>query len=146
MKENSCIPKFVSVVAVTLGCVDLFRGFMHTILLEYAARHIAGLDLSTSLAADLLRLLGTFGISNYVTGIMLVLVGWKARPLALMMLGVIPAAYAVGIIGIRINTTSYTSSQAVWGGTRPLMIYMAISLITCVVGVWMTRQRRKGTQ
>ena len=55
MKENPYIPKFVSVVAITLGCLDLFRGFMHTILLEYAALNIAGFDLSTSLAGDQLE-------------------------------------------------------------------------------------------
>ncbi len=55
MKENTTIPRFVSVVAIVLGCLDLIRGFMHTILLEYAALNIAGLDLSTSLAGDLLQ-------------------------------------------------------------------------------------------
>ncbi len=34
MKENAAIPKFVSVVAITLGCLDLIRSFMHTILLN----------------------------------------------------------------------------------------------------------------
>ena len=47
MNENTHIPRFVSVVAIALGCLDLVRGFMHTILLEYAATNIAGLDLST---------------------------------------------------------------------------------------------------
>ena len=60
--------------------------------------------------------MGTFGISNYLTGIMLILLGWKARPLALAMLGVIPVAYAVGIVGIRINSAPYAPSQAAWAG------------------------------
>ena len=119
---------------------------MHTILLEYAALNIAGLDLSTSLAGDLLRLLGTFGISNYVTGIMLILIGWKARPLALTMLGIIPAAYAFGIIGIRINTAAYATSQAAWGGAEPMVVYMTVSLITFVAGVWTTLKRKRNGQ
>ena len=47
------IPKFVSVVAIALGCIDLIHGFTHSVLLNYAAIDIAGLDLSTPLAGDL---------------------------------------------------------------------------------------------
>jgi len=61
------------------------RGFMHSIVIEFAALNIIRLDLSTPLAGNLLQLMGTFGISNYLTGIMLVLIDWKARPLALAM-------------------------------------------------------------
>jgi hypothetical protein len=58
------IPKFVSIAAIVLGCLDLLRGFMHTVLLDFAAANIAGLDLSTSFAGDLLQMMGAFGISN----------------------------------------------------------------------------------
>ena len=58
-----------------MGCLDLLRGFMHTVLLDFAAANIAGLDLSTSLAGDLLQMMGAFGISNYLTGIILILLG-----------------------------------------------------------------------
>jgi hypothetical protein len=143
MKGDTCIPKLVSVVAIALGCIDLVRGFMHTILLDYAATNIAGFDLSTSLAGDLLQLMGAFGISNYLTGVMLILVGWKARPLALTMLGIIPIAYLVGMAGIRVNSAAYAPSQAAWGGTGPMLVYLAISAITFVAGVWMTLYRKK---
>ena len=52
---------------------DLLRGFMHTIVLNYSAKNIAVLDLSTSTASDQLRLLGAFGISNLETGVVLIL-------------------------------------------------------------------------
>jgi hypothetical protein len=143
MKENTHIPRFVSVVTIALGCIDLIRGFVHTILLEYAALNIAGFDLSTSLAGDLLQQMGAFGISNYLTGIMLILIGWKARPLALIMLGVIPVAYAIGVAGIRINSAAYAPPQAAWRGATPMLVYLVISAITFVAGVWMTRQRKK---
>ena len=107
MKNGNTIPKFVSIVAIALGFLDLVRGFMHTMLLKYAATNIAGLDLSSSVAVDLLRLLGSFGISNYITGVMLILLGWKARTLALTMLGAIPAAYFIGTVGIKLNTSAY---------------------------------------
>jgi len=143
MKEDLYIPKFVSVVAIVLGSLDLVRGFIHTMLLEYAALNIAGLDLSTSQAGDLLQLMDAFGISNYLTGIMLILIGWKARPLALAMLGIIPVAYILGIIGIRINAAEYAPSDAAWGGAIPMLVYLGISAITFIVGVWVTQSRKK---
>jgi len=143
MKENTTIPTFVSAVAIALGCLDLIRGFMHTILLEYAALNIAGLDLSTSLAGDLLQLMGTFGISNYLTGIMLILIGWKARPLALAMLGIIPVAYIIGIFGIRINSAGNAPSQAAWGGATPMLVYLVISSVSFIAGVGITLHRKK---
>ena len=143
LKENNHIPKFVSVVTIVLGCLDLVRGFMHTILLEYAATNIAELDLSTTLAGDLLQMMGTFGISNYLTGVMLILLGLKARSLALTMLGVIPAAYAIGVVGIKINSAPYAASQADWGGAPMMLGYMVICLITFTAGVWISQTRKR---
>ena len=142
MEENTSIPKFISVVVIGLGCLDLIRGIMHTILLEYSALNIAGFDLSTSLAGDLLQQMGAFGISNYLTGIMLILIGWKSRPLALAMLGVIPVAYTIGVIGIKINSAAYAPSQAAWGGAQPMLVYLVFCGITFIVGVWIVRRRK----
>ena len=115
MQEKNAIPKFVSIVAIVLGCIDLIRGFLHTMLLEFAALNIAGLDLSASSASDMLQLMGVFGVSNTITGVILILLGRKARPLALTMLGLIPASYVVGTIGMRINMASYGRSEASCG-------------------------------
>lgn len=146
MNDDPYIPKFVSMVAIVLGCIDLIRGFIHTMLLEFAATNIAGLDLSTSQAGDLLQLMDAFGISNYLTGVMLILIGWKARPLALAMLGIIPVAYILGSVGMRINAADYAASQAAWGGAVPMLIYLGISGVTFIAGVWITRSRRNSDQ
>jgi hypothetical protein len=143
VKEATYIPRFVSIVAIVLGCLDLVRGFMHTILLEYAALNVAGLDLSTPLAGDLLQIMGAFGISNYVTGAALILVGWKARPLALEMLGILPVAYAIGAVGIKANSAGYAPPQAAWGGTPMMMVYLAICGITSIAGVILARVKKK---
>jgi len=143
MKDESHIPKFVSTAVIVLGCLDILRGFMHTILLDFAATNIAGFDLSTSLAGDLLQQMGAFGISNYLTGIMLILIGWKARPLALIMLGVIPAAYVIGVIGIKVNSAPYAPSQAAWGGTTFMLVYLTVCVIMFIAGVWITLNRKK---
>ena len=136
MKTTSKYPKIVSVVAILLGSLDLLRGAMHTLLLEFAAANIAGLDLSTSQAADLLRLMGSFGISNYITGITLILLGWKARHLALIMLGVIPAAYVVGGVATHLHSAGYTSTQANWGGLPMMAGYIVICCLTFIYGLW----------
>jgi len=143
MDDEHNIPKFVSIAAVVLGCLDLVRGFMHTILLDYAAPNIAGFDLSTSFAGDMLQMMGSFGISNYLTGIMLILLGWKARPLALIMLGVIPVAYGIGMVAIKVNSAPYAPTQAAWGGTTFMMTYLAVCGIIFIAGVWTTLYRRK---
>ena len=143
MKNENRIPKFVSVVAIALGILDLIRGFMHTILLEYAAGNIAGLDLSSSVAVDLLQLMGVFGISNYITGVMLILLGWKARHLALTMLGVIPTAYLVGMVGIYFNSSGDAATQGAWGGAPMMMGYMGICIVTFIAGIVMTKRRDK---
>lgn len=146
MPENTAVPKFVSIVAIALGFLDLARGFIHTILLQFAASNIAGLDLSASNAADLLQLMGVFGISNYLTGVMLILTGWKARPLALVMLGAIPLTYLVGMAGIRANSAPYAPSQAAWGGVQPMMVYLAAAAITFLAGAIVTLKRMREFQ
>jgi len=143
MQSEYDVPKFVSIAAIVLGCLDLMRGFMHPIMLDYAATNIAGFDLSTSLAGDLLQMMGTFGISNYLTGIMLILLGWKARPLALVMLGVIPVAYGIGIFAIKVNSAPYAPTQAAWGGATFMIVYLAVCGIIFIAGVWTTLSRRK---
>ena len=143
MQKENDIPRFVSIIAIALGSLDLLRGFMHTILLEYAAANIAGLDLSSSAAIDLLRLMGSFGISNYITGVMLILLGWKARPLALTMLGVIPVVYAIGAVGIKLNTSTYAATEGGWGGLPMMMVYMVVCIVTFTTGTIISKRRNK---
>ena len=134
-QEKTHIPVFVPVVAFLLGGCDLLRGFMHTINLEYSAHYIAGLDLTTPQAIDLLRLLDAFGISNYITGIMLILLALKARSLALIMLAVIPAAYGIGIICLRYVIPNYSTSQAPFNGMPMMLVYLSICTFTFFAGL-----------
>ena len=136
MKNSSTLPKIVSYVTIFMGSLDLLRGIMHTLLLEFAATNIAGLDLSTSQAADLLRLMGSFGISNYITGITLILLGWKARHLALILLGVIPAAYIIGGVATHFNSAGYVTTQANWGGLPMMVGYIIVCSLTFIYGIW----------
>ena len=143
MRQPTSIPRFVSVIALLLGCYDLVRGFMHTILLKYSATNIAVLDLTTSTARDQLQLLGAFGIANLETGIAMILVALFARPIALAMLGAIPVVYLIGYYAIKFNSESAPPSNANWGGAPPLVVYLAISLATFLAALIVMRSSRR---
>jgi len=139
---KTSIPKFISIMAVFLGGIDLLRGFMHTIVLPYSATHIACLDLSGPTASDLLRLLGLFGISNYITGATLILTGLYARPIALILLGLIPAFYGLGLLTIHAAMNPYPPSTAQWGGRPFMMINLSLYVLTFLAGIFVLRQRK----
>ena len=129
-------------MAVFLGGIDLLRGFMHTVILPYSATHIACLDLSGPTAPDLLRLLGLFGISNYITGATLILTGLYARPIALVLLGLIPAFYGLGLLTIHAAMNPYPPSTAQWGGRPFMMINLSLYVLTFLAGIFVLRHRK----
>lgn len=137
------VPKFVWVVLLILGCIDLIRGFMHTVLLEYSALNIAGLDLTTSTAAEQLRLLGAFGISNWVTGAIFILVALKAKNISIHVMGIIPLAYGLSSIAMRINTSGYAQTTANWGGMNMMIPYLLVCVVTFVAGTIMIIRTKK---
>jgi len=139
---NRPIPKFISIMAVFLGVIDLLRGFMHTVVLPYSATHIASLDLSGPTAPDLLRLLGLFGISNYITGATLILTGLYARPIALILLGLIPAFYGLGLLSIHAAMNPYPPSTAQWGGRPFMMVNLSLYVLTFLAGIFVLRHRK----
>ena len=139
MNNKTNLPKVISIIAIALGGLDLIRGFMHTFLIRFAATNIAGLDLSTAQAGDLLVLMGSFGISNYISGLALIVMGWKSRELAWIMMGVIPAAYLVGGLAIRFYSADIAISQSAWGGKPMMIAYMAICILTFLYGLWKKR-------
>ena len=139
---NRPIPKFISIMAVFLGGIDLVRGFMHTFVLPYSATHIACLDLSGPTAPDLLRLLGLFGISNFITGTTLILTGLYARPIALVLLGLIPAFYGLGLLSIHAAMNPYPPSTAQWSGRPFMMINLSLYVLTFLAGIFVLRHRK----
>ncbi|MHA2294392.1 MAG: hypothetical protein ACXAEU_08270 [Candidatus Hodarchaeales archaeon] len=140
MNDEEC-PKFAWIILVSLGFLDLFRGFIHTFLLEFAAMNIAGLNL-TVVRDDQLMLLGVFGISNYVTGVMMILIGLKARKLVLPVLILIPTAYFLGSGLI----SRVATPQATFGGASPMMVYFIVCIATFVASVVYMYYRRSNNQ
>jgi hypothetical protein len=118
-------PKFAWIIMAALGCLDLVRGFIHTVLLEYAAENIMGLDLLVA-RNDQLLLLGTFGISNYLTGMMLILIAMKARNIVPYVFLAIPVSYLSG--GFLISRVA--SSSARLGGLPMMIGYIGICIGT----------------
>jgi hypothetical protein len=122
MNDIEC-PKFAWMLMVGLGCVDLIRGFIHTVLLEYAAINIFVIDASGGVDNQIF-LLGIFGISNYLTGIMFILIGLKARQLVPIMLPIIPITYFGGAALI----SRVANPTAQLGGGPFMLVYFAICI------------------
>jgi uncharacterized membrane protein (GlpM family) len=116
---------------------------MHTVALEYAALNIAGLDLTTSTAAEQLRLLGAFGISNWVTGASFILIALKAKNISIHIMGLIPIAYGLSAIAMKINTAGYVQTTADWGGMKMMVPYLIVCGVTFIAGVIVMIARNK---
>ena len=126
LTEDGC-PKFAWIITIGLGCIDLIRGFVHAFFLEFAAMNIFVIDLSGGVENQML-LLGVFGISNYLTGIMLILIGLKARKLVPIVLPIIPATYLLGSALI----SNVASPTAQLGGGPYMLIYFAVCISTFI--------------
>ena len=128
---NTRTSKIVWIALLVLGCVDLIRGFVHTFALDYAAANIAGIT-----DVDAIFLLRTFGISNYLTGALFILIALRARHLAPYVLALIPLSYALGMV-----VSPPVAQTAPFRGHGFMMVYLAVCL---VIGVWgIVNQRRQ---
>lgn len=126
MKHADDIYRVPSLVLSIIGTYDLLRGFMHTFLLKWSAAHFAKFDIAT-VPEDQLFLLGVFGISNFLTGAVFLLISQKARHLSPHILLLIPVIYLLGWTGIWLNEVR---GQAEFSGKYLMFIYFAICLIT----------------
>lgn len=123
MKDKYKLP---GIVLLIFGFVDLLRGFLHTFAVVIASSTFAHLDLSTK-RNDQLTLLGAFGISNILTGMLYILISRKAKELSPYVLAIIPVSYILGVIGLRI---SGITSDSDFLGKYFMIIYLGISILT----------------
>ena len=136
IEEIEC-PKFAWILLIGLGCLDLFRGFVHTVLLEHAAYNIFVID-TTGGIENQIFLLGFFGITNYFTGIMLILIGISARHLVPIILPVLPFTYIAGSALVR-NVASPTAEL---GGLTFMTIYLATCIVAFILIVFINIQKK----
>ena len=134
MTDNSRPITVARTVLIVLGIVDLVRGVMHTFVLGWAAENIARI----AAHPDALMLLGVFGNSNLLTGALYLLVAFTAREIAGYILGIIPVAYFVGIVGIRLNGVSM---QSEFNGKYMMLVYFLVCIATFVY--FMVARRRE---
>ncbi|MCD8538010.1 MAG: hypothetical protein LRY56_11210 [Burkholderiaceae bacterium] len=116
-----------AIVLFGLGCMDLFRGLAHTFMIHWANDTFAHLDLSMN-GNDQLMLLGAFGISNWLTGMLFILIATKARALASASLVIILVAYAIGWLGMQYAGVSPESD---FYGRFIMLGYFAV----CLAGI-----------
>lgn len=116
-------------VLIAIGVVDLIRGFMHTFNIRYAAANIAQVDLGAAMAGDFLVVMSAFGISNYVTGMLAILIAFKAKKLAPLVLAIIPTAYVLGIIGMQM---AEVERSAAFNGRYMIFVYLALCALTAL--------------
>ncbi len=132
-------PTFAIIVLASLGLIDLVRGFLHTFLVLHSAVKIAGLDLAHS-GGDQLLLLGSFGISNFLTGAIYIAVALKAKQLAPTVLAIIPAAYLLGFIAFRLNDIT---PEATFPGRSFMLGYCGVCVLTSVASIiWLRRAKQ----
>lgn len=129
---------FPSMVLLLLGLVDLLRGFLHTFEVSWAANTFAKLDLSY-VRDDQLTLLGAFGISNILTGLIYILISRKAKNISPHILIIIPIAYFVGWIGLR--KVSGIVSEASFLGKYFVLSYLAICVGTWIIYTFSKKQK-----
>jgi hypothetical protein len=124
----SRIYKVPSRVFLGLGTYDLLRGFMHTFLLKWSGINIAGFN-PESTPIDQFFMLGTFGISNFLTGFIYILISRRSPELSPYVLGLIPTSYLLGLIGIWSSGIRGTST---YGGQYLLHVYFGICIATLI--------------
>ncbi len=123
-------------ILLILGIIDIVRGFLHTFLVNWASQTFAKLDLNF-VKDDQLTLLGAFGISNFLTGLIYILVSMKAKHLSPYVLIIIPISYLIGYIGLRV---SGIQANASFYGKYFMLVY----LLTCVItsGIYFIKKSR----
>ncbi len=140
------LPRFVSFVAIALGCFDIVRGVVHTVLAGNTGVVIAGLDMAGPTGRDQLILMAAFGYSNFVTGAALILLGLMNRVGALVLLAVIPLALIVAGASIG-HWGADLVGQGSFPGTRNMRIYVVVCTVTVVAALALRwRARFAGAQ
>ena len=81
-----------SMVLLFIGVLDIVRGVMHTFVLTWSAANFARFDMAAA-PKDQILLLRIFGISNFLTGVIFVLISIRAKHLSPYVLIIIPMTY-----------------------------------------------------
>jgi hypothetical protein len=115
-----------NVVLLFAGTMDVIRGYTHTFRVRHAAANLAKIEMSS----DSLVLMSAFGISNFLTGMIYILIVWKAKKLTPYVLVLIPLSYLIGGIGMRYSDVVMESE---FKGQYMMTVYLSVCLITAIL-------------
>ncbi|MEL6560823.1 MAG: hypothetical protein AAFQ94_21695 [Bacteroidota bacterium] len=122
LNEKSML-KISAVVLFLAALMDVGRGVAHTYNVRYSAEYVAGIEP----ISDSLVLMVAFGISNFLTGFIYLLIIWKAKKLIPYILLLIPLSYLIGIIGMNYQKVMMESAFI---GRYMMAVYLTVCLIT----------------
>jgi hypothetical protein len=126
MFNKSILLKINVVILFLAGVMDIIRGYAHTFNVRFSAEKRAGIEP----LADSLYLMGAFGISNILTGLLYFLVIWKARNLTPFVLIIIPISYLIGGLGIAYQNVQ---PEAPFVGQHMMAVYLSICMVTSLL-------------
>jgi len=121
--------KMLRINIIYLWCLtilDLIRGFLHTFNINWANSTFAQMESNP----DGLMMLGAFGISNILTGLLYLLILKKDKTLAPYVLAIISVAYVLGAIGLKLQGVQGDSS---FYGRYMMLVYLGGSIILSVM-------------
>lgn len=122
VKEKTAL-RISSVILFLAALMDIRRGVAHTFNVRYSAEYLAGIEP----ISDSLVLMVAFGISNFLTGFIYLLVIWKAKKLVPYILLLIPVSYLLGSVGMNYQNVEMESAFI---GRYIMAVYLSICLIT----------------
>ena len=126
MLNRRKILKLNVIVLALAGLMDIRRGVAHTYHVRYSAEHLAGI----APIEDSLMLMGAFGISNFLTGLLYFLVIWKAKHLAPYVLMLIPLSYFIGGLGIKLQNIQ---PEGAFVGRYMMAVYLGICIVSSLL-------------
>lgn len=122
LREKNAL-KICSVVLFLAALMDIKRGVAHTFNVRYSAEYLAGIEP----ISDSLVLMVAFGISNFLTGVIYLLILWKAKKLIPHVLIMIPLSYLLGSLGMRYQNVQMESAFV---GQYIMAVYLGICLLS----------------
>jgi hypothetical protein len=118
--------KISSIALLLAGIMDIWRGFVHTFQVKYATINGAGIEPNS----DNLVLMGAFGISNFLTGFLYLLIVWKVKKIVPYVLLLIPVSYCMGSLGLKYSNVLIDPNK--FKGQYIMSVYLGICVITVI--------------
>jgi hypothetical protein len=119
-----------------LAILDLVRGFLHTFNINWANATFAQMESNP----DGLMMLGAFGISNILTGLLFILILKKDKTLAPYVLAIISIAYVSGAIGLKLQGIQGDSS---FYGKYMMFVYLGASIVLSLLYFGVVYRQKK---